>query len=66
MNYLCPKCGNIMVVVTTFSIPPVSRFKCFGCGYISKSNEDFDVYMTLPKELWSEPKELWLESERKE
>ena len=54
MQYLCPKCGNIMVIVSTCSIPPVSRFECYGCGYISKSNKEHDVYMTLPKELWSD------------
>ena len=52
MQYLCPKCGNFMVCISTASIPAITYYKCFSCGY--ESNHEHPLYMTLPKELWSE------------
>ena len=55
MNYyLCPKCGNFMQIVTTASIPAITTYICFNCGYKSKPDKPATTYMTLPKELWSD------------
>ena len=54
MNYLCPKCGNFMQIISTASIPAITRYQCFHCGYKSKSEKELPLYMTLPKELWSD------------
>ena len=54
MQYLCPKCGNIMQVISTASIPAIVRYVCFNCGYESKPEKEQSLYMTLPKELWSD------------
>jgi len=53
MNYLCPKCGSFMQTIVTASIPAMVRYACFNCGYKSKSEKE-PLYMTLPKELWSD------------
>ncbi len=54
MQYLCPKCGNFMISVSTASIPSYTFYQCLNCGYESKSTKDAPLYMELPKELWSE------------
>lgn len=54
MQYLCPKCGNFMQIVSTASIPAITTYVCFSCGYKSKPESEQPLYMTLPKELWSE------------
>ena len=52
MQYLCPKCGNFMINMSTASIPAITYYKCFNCGYESKHEKEHPLYMTLPKELW--------------
>ena len=54
MQYLCPKCGNFIGSISTCSIPAYTYYKCLHCGYESKSTKEQPLYMTLPKELWSE------------
>lgn len=54
MQYLCPKCGYFMVNMSTASIPAITYYKCFSCGYESKYEKEHQLYMTLPKELWSD------------
>lgn len=54
MQYLCPKCGCFMNCISTASIPAIMYYKCFSCGYESKHEKEHPLYMTLPKELWSE------------
>lgn len=54
MYYLCPKCGNFMQAVSTASIPAVTTYICFNCGYKSKPDKPATMYATLPRELWSE------------
>lgn len=54
MNYICPKCRNMMVCISTTSIPPIVRYECLGCGYSSKPVKESPQYIQLPKELWSE------------
>lgn len=54
MQYLCPKCGNFMQTISTASIPAIITYHCFCCGYTSKPERESPLYMTLPKELWSD------------
>ena len=54
MQYLCPKCGYFMNCISTASIPAITYYKCFSCGYTSKFENEKPMYMILPKELWSE------------
>lgn len=54
MQYLCPKCGSFMEMVSLACIPMRSYYACFNCGYTSKSTKEEPLYMTLPKELWSD------------
>lgn len=54
MNYLCPKCKQIMHCISTASIPPITRYECFSCGYASKPEKERLDYVTLPPWLWSE------------
>ena len=53
MQYLCPKCGNFMVRISTASIPAYAVYRCLQCGYTSKSTKELPSYITLPRELWS-------------
>lgn len=53
MNYLCPKCGNFMNTISTASLPGYTYYTCLQCGYKSKSEKEQLLYITLPKELWS-------------
>ena len=46
-----------MQIITTASIPAIVRYQCFSCGYKSKSEKEQPLYMTLPKELWSDEEE---------
>lgn len=48
MTYICPKCKNVMVAVSTASIPPITRYVCLGCGYQSKPEKEILNYVTLP------------------
>ena len=57
MQYLCPKCGNFMVSISTASIPAYCCYECLHCGYTSKSTKEQPLYMELPKELWSDEDE---------
>ena len=43
-----------MNCISTASIPAITYYKCFSCGYESKHEKEHPLYMTLPKELWSE------------
>ncbi len=54
MEYLCPKCGNFMQIISTASIPAIITYRCFYCGYTSKPKQEDPLYVTLPKELWSD------------
>lgn len=54
MQYLCPKCGNFMICISTASIPAYISYVCMHCEYESKSTKEQPLYMTLPKELWSD------------
>lgn len=54
MQYLCPKCGWFMNRMTVDSIPAITYYQCFSCGYKSKHEKEQLLYMTLPKELWSD------------
>ena len=54
MQYLCPKCGNFMVSISTASIPAYVVYECMNCNYRSKSTRELPLYTTLPKELWSD------------
>lgn len=56
MTYLCPKCGQPMVCVSTASIPPIVSYQCFGCGYSSKPKKHTEYYAPLP---------VWLRSDEK-
>ena len=55
MTYICPKCKNVMVAVSTASIPPITRYVCLGCGYESKPEKEILNYVELP--LWLRPDE---------
>lgn len=58
MTYLCPKCKGIMFCVSTASIPPITRYECYQCGYKSKPETEYPYdYVTLPEELWSDENE---------
>lgn len=54
MQYLCPKCGNFMVSISTASIPAYCSYVCVYCNYRSKSTSELPLYTTLPRELWSD------------
>lgn len=55
MTYLCPKCKGIMACVSTLTLPPITRYECYQCGYKSKSETEYPYdYVTLPEELWSD------------
>lgn len=54
MTYLCPKCQNIMICVSTASIPPIVSYQCMQCGYKSKNEKEHADFQTLPQWLWSE------------
>lgn len=54
MTYLCPKCKSAMVCVSTASIPPITTYECFNCGYASKPEKELLDYVELPPWLWQE------------
>ena len=54
MEYLCPKCKSIMQCFSTASIPPIIRYECFECGYMSKPIKEKDYVMMLPVDWRSE------------
>jgi hypothetical protein len=58
MQYLCPKCGWFMNCISTASIPAITYYQCFSCGYKSKGEKEQPLYMTLPKELWSDNEDI--------
>ena len=43
-----------MNCISTASIPAITYYRCFSCGYESKHEKEHPLYMTLPKELWSD------------
>lgn len=57
MNYLCPKCNQIMYCISTASIPAITTYQCPSCGYASKPDKERLDYVTLPPWLWSEEDE---------
>ena len=58
MQYLCPRCGWFMNNMSTASIPAITYYKCFSCGYESKGEKEKLLYITLPKELWSDNEDI--------
>lgn len=52
--YLCPKCKSIMQCISTASIPAITRYVCFNCGYQSKPETEQLNYVTLPSWLQEE------------
>lgn len=54
MTYLCPRCKGIMVCVSTASIPPITTYQCYACGYVSKPKKELADCLTLPRWLWSD------------
>ena len=50
MRYKCPKCNNTMAVISTASIPPITLYECFNCGYKSKPIKQEYKEIVLPKE----------------
>lgn len=53
-NYRCPKCNSKMYCISTASIPPITTYQCYSCGYTSKPiKEEYDCEV-LPIELRSE------------
>lgn len=43
-----------MISISTASIPAYVVYECMHCGYRSKSTRELPLYITLPKELWSD------------
>ena len=64
MQYLCPKCKSMMQCLSTASIPPMVRYECFNCGYVSKLIKEKDYAMKLPVEWWSEDEENEIQPNR--
>ena len=58
MQYLCPKCGWFMNRISTASIPAITYYQCFSCGYKSKHEKEKSLYVTLPKELQSDNEDI--------
>ena len=56
MQDLCPKCKSLMQCLSTASIPPIVRFECFNCGYVSKPVKEIEYAMELPIEWQCEGK----------
>ena len=54
MNYLCPKCKNIMTCVSTASLPAIHYYWCYSCGYKSKTEKDNPDIVVLPRRLWTD------------
>lgn len=57
MNFLCPKCKSMMQCFSTASIPPITRYECFNCGYKSKAVKENVYAMVLPEEWQSDDEE---------
>ena len=57
MNYRCPKCGGVMQALSTASIPAITRYECWSCGYSSKPIKE-DVFLADLPEEWMEDAEL--------
>ena len=49
--YLCPKCNSEMFCISTASIPPITHYECYYCGYTSKSVQENNAKEVLPKDL---------------
>ena len=54
LDYRCPKCNSIMYCVSTASIPPITRYDCYSCGYSSKPVKEDRITTVLPKEYQEE------------
>ena len=50
MTYTCPKCKQIMICITTASMPSYTSYWCPACGYSSKEIKGELRSMELPKE----------------
>jgi hypothetical protein len=47
-----------MVCVSTASIPPITRYECYSCGYVSKPEPEYLYsFTTLPERLWNDEEE---------
>lgn len=58
MTYLCPKCKGIMACVSTLTLPPITRYECYQCGYKSKPETEYLYsFVTLPERLWNDKEE---------
>lgn len=56
MNYTCPRCNQIMICVSTASIPAITSYQCMGCGYSSKPIREQSIATPLPEWLRQEEK----------
>ena len=54
IEYICPKCGHVMQCICLTSYPPQTRYKCFSCGYVSKTVSEQLERCPLPNELQPE------------
>lgn len=54
MRYKCPRCGAIMMCVSTASIPHIISYQCEGCGYLSKPARETELIKILPEHLRQE------------
>lgn len=57
MYYTCPECGQIMQCISTASIPPITTYECFSCGYTSKPIRGDAYSIPLPDWLREESDE---------
>lgn len=55
INYRCPKCNSVMFCMSTASIPPITRYDCYSCGYSSKPIKEELVCDVLPVEFQQDP-----------
>lgn len=53
LKYLCPICNSDMYDVTTIQEQTEKVYKCFHCGYMSRSIRSDSPKVTLPRILWS-------------
>lgn len=58
LTYLCPKCNNMMVCMSTLGIPPITSYKCWSCGYSSKPIREENYCQVLPEEFRQEDTEM--------
>ena len=53
-NYRCPKCNSKLYCLSTASIPSITTYQCYSCGYTSKPIKEEYNCEILPIELRSE------------